>query len=90
MIAENAHAFDLAHNSKNNKYEYKANVNAVISILKDKVIEMLITDSPRKGKKLMKYIYSQLLSAVTPIRPDRSYPRVKKHKSSKFSQNNKS
>lgn len=52
MIFENADAIDALHNSGNNKYEYKANVNMVISILKTDLIEMLITDSKRKRAAL--------------------------------------
>ena len=89
MVFENAEEIDRVHNSNDNKYQYKANINATISILKEKVILMLITDSPRKSKKLMKHIYSELAHAVVPIRDGRSYPRVKKHKSSKFHQNQK-
>ena len=90
MVFENAEEIDRVHNSNDNKYQYKANINATISILKEKVILMLITDSPRKSKKLMKYIYSELARAVVPIRDGRSYPRVKKHRSAKFHQNQKS
>ncbi len=89
MVFENAEEIDRVHNSNDNKYQYKANINATISILKEKVILMLITDSPRKSKKLMKHIYSELAHAVVPIRDGRSYPRVKKHRSSKFHQNQK-
>ena len=89
MVFENAEEIDRVHNSNDNKYRYKANINTTIALLKEKVILMLITDSPRKSKKLMKQIYSELARAVVPIRDGRSYPRVKKHKSSNFPQNQK-
>lgn len=90
MIFENAAEIDRLHNSSDNKYLYKANVNNVVSILKTDLIEMLITDSKHKRKLLFRNIYNRISHAVVPIRPDRSFPRKKKHYSSKFSQNNKS
>ncbi len=89
IIIENNAEVDLLHNQGQNKYQYKANVNTVISLLKEKVILMLITDSKVKSKQLMKQIQSELLSAVVPIRPGRSVPHTKKHFADKFPQNQK-
>lgn len=89
MIFENAADIDRLHNSSDNKYSYKANVNNVISILKTDLIQMLITDSNRKRKLLFRNIYNQISYSVVPIRPDRSFLRKKKHFSSKFPQNQK-
>lgn len=90
MIIENKEEIDRIHNSKENKYQYKANVNAVISLLKESVVEMLYTDSSYKKKKLLKKIYSEIQRAVVPVRPGRSFARNKAHKSSKFPQNQRS
>ena len=89
MIAENADEIDRLHNSGQNKYQYKANVNTVISVLAEKVVQLFIV-SNRERKKILKFIYSEIQHSVVPIRPGRSNPRFRKHKSSHFSQNQKS
>lgn len=89
MIFENKEEIDKLHNNGENKYRYKANVNNVVSHLKTDLVQMLFTDSDRKRKKMLKKIYLDISYAVIPIRPGRSYPRRKKHLSSKFSQNMK-
>lgn len=80
MILENADQVDELQNSKGNKYEYKANTNAVISVLKIDLIKLFVTDSERKKRTLWKKIYRELSNAVIPIRPGRSFPRRRKHK----------
>ena len=89
IIFENEKELDQLHNNKQNKYQYKVNVNAVISLLKEKVILMLVTDSKLKSKQLMQQIQTELTNAVVPIRSDRSFPRSKKHFASKFPHNQK-
>lgn len=69
------------------KYQYKTNISTTISILKFSLIEMFIVKSQRKRERIMQNIYHQLLISVTPIRTNRSYERVKKHKCQKYSQN---
>ena len=89
MIAENADEIDKLHNSGQNKYQYKANINTTVSLLSEKVIQLFIV-SRHEQKKILKFIYSEIQHSVVPIRPHRSNPRCRKHKSSHFSQNQKS
>lgn len=89
MIAENSDEIDKQHNSGENKYQYKANINTTISLLTEKVVQ-LFTVSKHERKKILKFIYSEIQRSVVPIRPNRSNARYKKHKSSHFSQNQKS
>ncbi len=79
MIWENAEEINKLHNSKGNKYKYKANTNAVISVLKEDLIKMLVTNSKRKRKVLWEKIYNELSMAVIPIRPNRHFARKMKH-----------
>ena len=90
MIYSNLEEINAAHNSPDNKYQYKANVNNVVSILKTDLINMLVLDSISKRRKLWHKIYSELAHAVVPIRPGRSFLRHKKHHSAKFHQNQRS
>jgi hypothetical protein len=89
MILECEDEIAKRNNEKNNKYDYKANVNAVIAELRKNVILMLITDSNRKKRKLLKGIYNSIVNAVLPIRDNRSFERVRKHRSNKYHQNDK-
>lgn len=76
-----------AHNSPEHKYQYKLNKNRTISEMKRTVIEMIATRSNVKRMKLFLEIKSRLYNAVVPVRPNRTNPRTKRHKASKFSQN---
>ena len=55
----------------------------------EKVVQLFIV-SNRERKKILKFIYSEIQHSVVPIRPGRSNPRFRKHKSSHFPQNQKS
>ena len=88
MIAnENEDEINRLHNTGNNTYFYKANINQIISLMKTNVIKMVMYSGTRKGNRLLKYIYNEVRSAVVPVRPGRSFPRAKKHPHNKFAQN---
>lgn len=72
------------------KYEYKANISLTISIMKFRLIDMFTLKSQTKRNKILDNIYHQLLISVTPVRPNRTFARYKKHKSQKFPSNRKS
>ena len=80
---------EAAHNSPENKYEYRMNRNRTISELKRTVVEMIATRSKIKRMKLFLEMKSRLHDAVVPVRPYRESPRTKQHQTSKFSQNMK-
>lgn len=75
---------------KNLKYQYKANISLTISMMKFRLIDMFTLKSQKKREKILDNIYHQLLISVTPIRPNRSFNRNKKHVSQKFPYNRKS
>ena len=87
LIYDNEDEIERFHNSGSNKYEYKANVNNVISLLKTDVIKMVIWSGTRKSNKLLAKIRKELTAAVIPIRPDRHFPRILSHRLNKFPQN---
>lgn len=64
-----------ARKDKNLKYEYKANMNIAIGILKDRLILMVLEENPLKRLALMKKIIKAISKNVIPIRPNRSAPR---------------
>lgn len=80
---------DKINSSQQLKHEYKINTNHAIFVLRNTVVKMLISDSPRTQRKLMLSIEHDLLQCLTPVRNDRSFPRDKKHPSLKFSFNRK-
>ena len=89
MICDNEAETERLHNSGNNKYEYRANVNNVISILKTDVVNMVIHAGTRKGKKLFSKIRKELTAAVVPVRPDRHFPRNLSHRANRFPTNHR-
>ena len=54
---------------KENKYEYKTNLNILIGNLKDKLIMMFLEENPRKRGKIYKDIMKQAAKSSVPIRP---------------------
>ena len=87
LIYDNEAEIERLHNSGSNKYEYKANVNNVISVLKTDVVNMVIHAGTRKGNRLLSKIRKELAAAVIPIRPDRHFPRTPSHRGNKFPPN---
>ena len=79
---------DAARMDKNNKYQYKANINELIGILKDKLVWALTQDDPNMQNKTVGSIINEIERYVTPIRPNRSVPR-KKPRKAKFHHNRK-
>ena len=78
---------EAAHSDPENRYKYRMNRNIVVSELKRTVVEMLVTRSKIKKARLFYTMKSRLMRAVVPVRPNREYPRERKHKASRYSQN---
>lgn len=89
LVAENEDTVNALHNSAENKYLYKENINYTIELLKKDVINLLIYAGHSKGRKLFKHIQRELSLAVVPIRNDRSFSRSRSHPGNKFPQNMK-
>ena len=73
--------------SEQRKYEYKQNVNQTIACLKDYVIDTMAYGSMFKIRKMLKTVIKELGKAIVPIRKNRFFERIKKHKSNKFPTN---
>jgi len=90
-----ATAFDVqsdiekAREDKGNKYEYKANLNELIGILKDNFIAAVFEPCPTKQAEIMSDILNQAKRFVIPLRPDRSIPRNASPRKTKFHHNKK-
>ena len=88
-------AFDVqpdienSRKDKANKYEYKANLNELIGILKDKVILAVAENSPAKQAELMNGILDEAKRFVVPIRTDRTVRRNPNPRASDFHHNQK-
>jgi hypothetical protein len=64
-------------NGKDLKYEYTVNNNLLIGNLKNHLIGLILENSPRRRKKLYKQLLNEIKRNRNPIRPDRSFNRVK-------------
>jgi len=82
--ADCAEEIEKINSSERNKYEYRINTNHAIFVLKRSVVEMLISDSPRKQRKIFAKIEHELLQCLSPVRKDRSFTRTQKHSTLKF------
>ena len=82
--ADCAEEIEKINSSERNKYEYRINTNHAIFVLKRSVVEMLISDSPRKQRKIFAKIEHELLQCLSPVRKDRSFLRTQKHSTLKF------
>lgn len=80
---------DEERKDKNNKYEYKANMNEVIGVLKDRLVFALTKDDSNEQSDMIMSILDEIKGCVVPIRPDRSTPRNPYPRNSKFHHNQK-
>ena len=74
---------------KENKYQYKVNVNHEIGVLKDRLILCLLEDDGNKRSDMFQEIIDLLQKRLIPTRPNRSFPRNIPRKA-KFHHNHKS
>jgi hypothetical protein len=75
-------------NDKNNKYEYKINVNHTIGVIKDVLIQAVCEEDDKKRKEKLDEITNLLEKRTIPIRPNRSLPGTRRNV--KFHHNHKS
>ena len=86
---DNREEIEKSHNSAENKYRYKQNINVTVSVLRDHVTEMLLVDSDRKRAKIFRRILRTLIPSVVPVVSGRSFPRYVMHKSLLFPSNSR-
>jgi Transposase DDE domain len=60
---------------KERQYEYKVNISACVSLLRDKITELLLGQQPQEVLEYLKKVFSQHIEAV---RPNRSFERKMK------------
>ena len=75
---------------KENRYEYQANVNHAVGVLKDRLIGILIADDLLTRKHLYRELVSEITWRIVPIRPDREVSRKNYLKKPHFHHNHKS
>ena len=84
IIQDAQQIIDEEQKNKSNKYEYHINRSVAIGIIKDEMPKMLF------GKEKPITFYNRMIQLISkhtePVRPNRSYPRKRKHKL-KFSMN---
>jgi hypothetical protein len=66
-----------ARKDKGLKYEYKANTNLAIGILKDRLIMVMLEEKKKRQAKMLNAIFKAIARNVVPIRPGRQFPRKK-------------
>jgi hypothetical protein len=74
---------------KANKYQYKANINELIGVLKDELILAIAEDDSDKQSEMIEFILEEIRDYVKPIRPGRSVPRNPSPRKSNFHHNQK-
>jgi hypothetical protein len=80
---------ETARTGKNNKYRYKANMNELIGILKDRLVFAIAQDDPDMQVAMIDSILNEVRRNVVPIRPKRHVPRNNASRNSKFHHNQK-
>lgn len=76
-------------NKEENKYDYKINENILIGAFKDLLIEIIITENPKKIKQYNELLYQFVIRNKTAIIENRSSPRIFKGGSTKCKVNMK-
>lgn len=76
-------------NKEGMKYEYKVNMNILISKMTRTLIECFYEDDPKKRTILFDKAMSNITKNLVPIRPDRSFPRREPSRKNKYPVNKK-
>ena len=78
----------VAQTSQAKQYLYHPNMTHAVSKMKDTVV-LLLQRANTQGVSLLKQLWQLLLKTIEPVRPGRSYPRVKRVKPKRFAMNYK-
>jgi hypothetical protein len=89
MIKDAQEGIEAARKDKNNKYQYKANINEVVGIMKDRFVFAISQDDPDVQTAMIDDIVKDIERYVVPIRPDRHVPRNPYPRKTKFHHNRK-
>lgn len=88
-------AFDLRedieskHRSESNKNQYQLNMSMTIATLKENVVRLVMCNSRRQSQRILRQIHKALYRSVVMSKPNRSFPRKRKHITLKFHNNAK-
>lgn len=80
---------DEARKDKENHYDYQANRNELIGILKDRFVQAVVQEDPDKSSTMIQCIVDEIAQSVVPKRLGRSIPRNPLPRKSKFHHNHK-
>jgi hypothetical protein len=75
---------------KENRYEYRANVNHAVGVLKDRLIGILIAEDLLTRKYLYRKLVSEIKQRLVPLRPNREVSRKEYLRKPHFHHNHKS
>lgn len=78
IIAKSCHK-EIAQNNTRTRLRYQINRNIAFGVMKNRIVELFFYNQPEVILKLLERMFQQHL---TPIRPFRNYPRVRKHNKS--------
>jgi hypothetical protein len=78
-----------ARKDKDNKYQYKANLNELIGVLKDKFVFAVAQKRIKAQIRMVNEIVSEVSRYVVPIRDNRIVPRNPSQRKAKFHHNQK-
>jgi hypothetical protein len=81
-------AVDEKQKGKNNKYEYRVNVNHEIGVLKDRLVTAVLEEDDNKRRRIFDEINQLLISRIVPVRPNRKIKR-KPPRNQKYYMNHK-
>ena len=68
------------------KYDYKVNTNVMVGILREKLMEIVLSEGEELQKKRDEFI-ELVKKYLVPIKPGRSFPRKRMHSMNKYRHN---
>ena len=68
------------------KYDYKVNMNVMVGILRERFMEIILSEGEELKKKSEEF-NEEIKKYLIPIKPGRSYPRKKMHSMNKYRHN---
>ena len=80
---------DKARKDKENHYDYQANRNELIGVLKERFVQAVVQEDPEQSAAMIQGIIDEIARSVVPKRLGRTIPRNPSPRNSKFHHNRK-
>ena len=89
IFYDNRELIEELQRDSGNKYQYVQNINQTIGTMRNKLLDIVTTQSARRRRRLFRILLADTRRNLVPVRSGRSFQRTVKHKSAHYHHNTK-